>query len=269
MNKKAEFGVGSIVLIILLVLIFIAITVLVVIRINQGIDNPDETENKIDIYVNNLDNKSNIQISGKYYLLYEQEVLSTGDLDSNSFSEIKGIGYSKVTVYCKEKGYYLTSKEKNFTEIEMKNNASKITCLSDAYGDLIIGSTSDINNEEGKIILHLSSKRKFNDISGVISWKSGTIWVKYQNKESLNIPDRFRDLKDYYFETNQSIDNSNITLVLDYKAIEKRNSEDCITITLFDKDYYLGNGELILSDYYNGENLGNPKDFPITFCYGE
>jgi hypothetical protein len=269
MNNKGEAPIGAIILVILLVLVFLGGFTLMLILINQKTsDKQNHLEKVISVYVNNVDNQSKTQLDGKFYIFYESELIEKGNLDKRSLVEIKNISYNRLKVYCKSDGYYLSNIEKNFTQIEIYNNASKITCNSVPYGDLRIESDSNINSNEGYIKLDITSKRQFNNISGVISWKSGTIWVKYLDKDTDKIPDRFKSENDYAFNTNISLDDSNTTILLEYKAIENRNSDDCITITIFDNDFYLDQGKLKISDY-NGENLGNPKDFTKTFCYGE
>jgi hypothetical protein len=266
-NKKAQISIGWIVLIAMFVLFLLGGVILILIVFNDKATNNPSLSSNLSIYISAIDNQTNIQKSGTYDVIFNHTLISSGKLDSNTLSEVKNINTNGIEVYCHSEGYYLSWLQKNFTQVEIENNASKITCKLNSYGNLKIETNSDIQREEGKIILQVSSKRKFNNISGVISWSSGIISVRYKIDSGV-IPDRFKGKVDYYFETNEFLDNSNITLVFDYKTIPSKIPEDYIEITLFDKESYLLNGFLLQSSEYNGANLGNPEDFSVKIKYG-
>lgn len=247
-------------------LILIGGIVLILILINNKVPVENNLNSPMTIYINNLDNQTKYQLTGKFYVVENQTLVASGDLSDNSLVEVKNINSSSVKVFCKSDGYYLSETDTTFTQVETQNNASKITCYSNSYGDLKIESSSNVQNPTGEISLVLSSPREFKNISGAISWNSGFIWVKYNNQESAEIPNSYKNNYDYAFFTNTTLDNSNTTLTFQYKASDSRLNSDCLTITLFDRDFVLINGVPTDLNEYGG-NLGNPKDFSKTFCY--
>lgn len=263
-NKKSEVPIGTIILVGLFILIFIGGIIMLLILINQKVPE-NQLDNSIAIYLRNIDNSTKLQLDGKYYVTYNNSLISSGDLDYHNLIEVKNINYTNLEVYCKREGYYVSKVTKTFTQVEINNNASKIECFSDRYKNLIITS-NNLTEKEGTLDLTLYSEH-FKKISGVVKWNSGTIYVRYKNQLGNPLPSRFQNEYDYYFETNQSLKNSNMTISLDYKAIDDRNSGDCITITLFDNDVYLINGQEYIGSEYNRENLGNPKDVTYEVCY--
>ena len=296
MNKKGMSGLLIVGIIISIIVVLIFGVILAYVFSNQ----PEKTqpENNMTIYIKAIDSKTNTQLPANYVILdSKSHLVSQGILVDDALTPVKVTGNS-VKVYCYNSNHYTNEVDKKFTQYELKQNSSQITCPMDKVGDLQITYKGNLSTNNLKVTVKSSN---FRYLSGVMTWTANIIsadvktqiscnnWTQYsyingtentplaknyymcQNKlyecSSVNdkctltteVPKRFNNYN--VFTTGQDV-KGNYTFDINTKTGNLNN--DCLTLILYDQDLRWVNGAFEYVSEQNGQ-IG-AKDYPIKFC---
>lgn len=183
MDKKG-ISTGVIVSVIIGIIVVIAFVFLLII-VSQDSNKKEENQTNVsslNLYVNSVDSDTKQQINANYIVLTEMgQVLSQGELNKDSLTEVKNIPKSqKAVIYCYSEGYYSSKSLKEFSQVEKDNNASKFTCNQDQIGNLKVTHLGDMNSIDNIIRFNISTDKHFKGLSAVVSW-AGIINVDFKN----------------------------------------------------------------------------------------
>lgn len=303
-NKKAQsFKVFILIAVIFIIFIFLIIGLIFFGTTLEKKRNLDITEGNISLYLNAEDFETKTQIPANYLVIVNETILSEGKLDSESLIEIKDMPNSPLKIYCWDESHYLTRDEKNFTNLEKTNNASKFTCNPKPTGNLQITHKGSLNNTESILVFNITTDLYFNKLSAVLSWTTGIInaefrdiqkqcpsgWknlpenhyscenvievckeIKSNNETcvlSEEIPLRFQNQVDSAIYTGKTLNKESYEVIIYVKTEELKTQNDYLEITFYDKDLvHIGNGEFVYLSEYKDINLGN-KDFSYKVKY--
>jgi len=170
-NKKASIGIVIGVFILILFLIGITVALIMIVENSKKIE-PIQEEYPIKLYLRALSNEN--QVNSNYRIESNNTVLSSGILNSDSFTEIK-VPRSEIKIICYSDYYYLSAISKTFNSEEINSNVSKVDCNLKEIGDIKVTHTGSITEGESIIKLNISSDKNLKNIKICNSWTPGII----------------------------------------------------------------------------------------------
>lgn len=202
MNKKgAGHWFGLIITAIIVIILIVLIIILAVIVGNSKSKDDNQMKNTLKFYLNAKDYDTKEQLIGEYLVRdMKGNILSNGDLEKDSLIEINSIPYDEqIEIDCWNENHYMSIEYKNFTRVEIQNNASKFTCYPKEAGNIKL---EQIGNIGDGIIINISTDKHFNKVSALFSWTVGISEVVYQNKRK-DCDTNWTNL--YYYNSTEEI----------------------------------------------------------------
>lgn len=238
-------------------LIIIIITILIISNQNSEKKESEENVGNLNIYLMAKDSKYQISLSGKYTILNGSKYIQN-EIIKDTFNQIKNVSNKELNLLCESSGFYSYKINRNFTEQEKSQNASKINCYLDKIGTIKIDSTGELKEGQSQTNLVILAKDYYKGIQICTAWSSGVINIETNYNES-EIPKRYDGLVDKCFNINKSIKDGAITIPFNIKS-SILNKNDFITFYIMDSDISYDGSLNNFYTEYNGINLGDSED---------
>ena len=181
MKKKAQTG--AIVGTIIVVLVIIGFITVLIIAVQKG-NNPEENIdlNPLKFYLKAIDENSNEFIDSTYGIYSNGTLISQGELQKDSFTEIE-VPRQVLEVYSYNDNYYFRKAYKIFASEELIENSSKMTIELMRIGNINVKHSGKLSASDTTSIikLNISSEGWYYKPKICISWTPGIISVNKPN----------------------------------------------------------------------------------------
>jgi len=183
MKTKAE-GNGWVLWLIGFIVVAIFVVVLIVFNQDTKINSQEQQSGNVDLYLRALEPNTKVSIQGNYRVSNFGTELAKGSLTKESYTLIEDISINKTEIYCSSQNHYSTLIHKEFTPEEKLNNLSKVDCIVERIGKIVVKTNKNLIEGGNIITLTITSAGTIKKPTMCVAWTPGVISV---NKENPNL----------------------------------------------------------------------------------